>query len=526
VKYREPPEPGLLSFITPVWNTPPEYLEALADSILGQIGDPPFEWVVLDNGSTDARTRDVIERRLALHPKVALLRSDENLGIVGGSRFCLEHASGRYVLLVDHDDRLYPDCASTVAHWLRRCDYPAAMFTDEDKLVGGEAALPFLKPAWDPVLFANQCYTAHLGVVDRGLALELGAFSDRNAEGSPDWDCLMRFHIAGYDPVHLPEVLYSWRMHPASTAQNMDSKSYIHSSQRAVVERYRRSLPQPEHFDVELSPLFPGTPDWRMRRSRAAPRPALLLRLGQAASSVSPAEGDYPFSATSVVHGTSPPSRALEAVPAWLPDEALVAVLDDRVRVIEPEWVWEALGIIERYPDTGVVGGRLFGGDDRIVSAGQVLGFETACGCPDEGRGIDDPGYSVWLLKQRSVDAVAAAMCVVTAGFLRHVVQYGCPPEASWSGFGAWVGAHAARTGVRVVYSPFVSGRVKADAVVGMGDHERSRFRGILPCDRWYARGFGLSLATNYRPVEAAERRLQIDAIAGVTGDAGPGLAP
>jgi hypothetical protein len=62
-----------------------------------------------------------------------------------------------------------------------------------------------------------------------------------------------------------------------------------------------------------------------------------------------------------------------------------------------------------------------------------------------------------------------------------------------------------------------------------MGDHERSRFlethRGILPHDRWYARGFGLSLATNYRPVEAAERRLQIDAIVGVTGDAGPGRA-
>ena len=30
------------------------------------------------------------------------------------------------------------------------------------------------KPDWDPVLFSNSCYTAHLSVVDRRMALALG----------------------------------------------------------------------------------------------------------------------------------------------------------------------------------------------------------------------------------------------------------------------------------------------------------------------------------------------------------------
>ena len=54
--------PGLLSLLTPVWNTPPDYLDALADSILNQDDDASFEWIVLDNGSVDPRTQAALER--------------------------------------------------------------------------------------------------------------------------------------------------------------------------------------------------------------------------------------------------------------------------------------------------------------------------------------------------------------------------------------------------------------------------------------------------------------------------------
>ena len=515
-KYRALPEPGLLSFLTPVWNTPPQYLRALAESIFRQNGDPPFEWVVLDNGSTDEATIAFLDRHLAPHPKVAFHRSVRNLGIVAGSRYCLERATGRYALLVDHDDRLYPDCACAVGEWLRSSGYPAAMYSDEDKLVGSDAVLPFLKPQWDPVLFVNQCYTAHLSIVERSVALELGAFTDTDAEGSPDWDCLMRLHLAGHDPVHLPEVLYSWRMHPASTALDMGSKDYIHSSQRAVVERYRRQLPRPEDFELGLSPLFPGTPDWRLRRVDRAPRPATLLLIGEGEQrdGCRLGAGKYPVSDVVSTSRSSSPGAALVLASAELADEALVALLDARVVVSEPDWIWETLGIFERYPDTGLVGGRLLDTSDRVVAAGHVLGFEPAIGCPDSGRPVTDPGYSVWLLKQRSVSAVSSAMCVFTVRFLRSLLAHGLPGSASWAGLGAWAGAFAAERGVRVVYTPFLTGRVGSGEYLQMAADERSQFlsahRDSLSQDRWYSAGFGLTLATNYRPIEAEERQSQL----------------
>ncbi len=217
-------EPGLFSLLTTVWNTPPEYLDALADSVLSQDADSTFEWVLLDNGSHDPGTRRSVER-LAKERAIRVFRVEGNLGIIGGMRFCLERATHRYILPVDSDDLLTPDCLRVLSHALRQAGYPALAYTDEDNLEGSHFSQPYFKPTFDPVLFANSCYTAHLGAIDRELALELGAYTDQRAEGSHDWDTFTRFLAAGHTPLHIPEVLYSWRIHQTSTSRKHPFKA-------------------------------------------------------------------------------------------------------------------------------------------------------------------------------------------------------------------------------------------------------------------------------------------------------------
>ena len=74
------------------------------------------------------------------------------------------------------------------------------------------------------MLFLNSAYTAHVGVLDRRLALELDVYGDSATNSCPDWDAFLRFYLAGHEPVHVPEILYSWRMHAGSTSANMHSK--------------------------------------------------------------------------------------------------------------------------------------------------------------------------------------------------------------------------------------------------------------------------------------------------------------
>ena len=142
-----------------------------------------YEWVVLDNGSDRIETREVL-KRLAHRRSVRLYRTDENLGIIAGTRFCLERATGRYAATVDHDDLIAPDCVRVVTHALVAAGYPALAYSDEDKVHEQTFRDPYFKPDWDPVLFATSCYIAHLIVFDRQQALALGAYTDRATEGS------------------------------------------------------------------------------------------------------------------------------------------------------------------------------------------------------------------------------------------------------------------------------------------------------------------------------------------------------
>ncbi|MGH9583937.1 MAG: glycosyltransferase [Bryobacteraceae bacterium] len=189
--------PGLLSIVTAVWDgSPVRYLKALADSIVNQNPDGACEWVLLDNGCSNRALHGYLEQ-LRRHPWIRIHRLETNTGIAGGLRYCLEHAANRYIAPVDADDRLYPDALRILSAWIQNSGFPAALYSDEDKIIGKRFYQPYLKPDWDPVLLANSAYIAHLGVVARDRALRLGAYSDAATEGSPDWDLFMRIMLAG-----------------------------------------------------------------------------------------------------------------------------------------------------------------------------------------------------------------------------------------------------------------------------------------------------------------------------------------
>lgn len=453
--YPDLPDPGLLSILTPVWNgSPISYLRALADCIMAQNPNGACEWVIFDNGSTNPRLTSYLHD-LKQRSSIKLIHSAKNIGIAKGLQQCLEHASGRYVLPVDGDDLLYPDALRVVSAWIQRTDFPALLYTDEDKIIGRHYYQPYFKPDWDPVLFLNSAYIAHLGVIDRAKALELGAYSDPAAEGSADWDLFMRFFLAGYAPVHIPEVVYSWRVHGQSTADDDASKPYIHGSQKAVLQRFLDARGFAPKYEIEHSPLLGGAAHW---------------------------------------HFTS---RAKQ-----LPAEFVLFIGED-VRPDPVDWVSEALSIFELHPDTVMIGGRIRNSQGIVTEAGRHFGFDGACGCPNRGRKMNDPGYFAQMWKQRSVSAVLTQFAVIRKDFLAEVKR-NLPDGASAAFLGAWAGAAAYRQGKRVVYSPFLSGISDLDWEALIPDSEKQLFleknADIIPDRRYYPACFSLT-----RPFELGD---------------------
>jgi len=456
-------EAGLLSFVTTVWNTPPAFLEVLARSVEAQEGGALFEWYILDNGCTRP---DVLQflAKLAERPYVRLERVEENLGIIGGMRYCLERAKGRYILPLDSDDYLTPDCVRIVTWHLQKNGYPALAYSDEDKLLGAAVSGPYLKPDWDPVLFANSCYIAHLCAIDREKALALEAYTDPGAEGSHDWDTFTRFALAGHKPVHVPEVLYSWRLHNQSTAANINSKPIVFDSQRTVLARFLKGHKLGKRFELIKSPLFGGTPDWWLRRRRvSAPGVTTVL------VSKDDERRKVDLKVPKGVDHTVVRMKLSDGVDA-LAEHARVAVAEGRLLHIaadeltldSDEWFHEAVGHFELFPDTVVVGGRLHS-YRHILAAGLYFGFGRGCDCPDQGRPLSDPGYAAQLWKQHSVSAVSSMHAVLKPEFLLKTLEETRAWDPSIALLGAWLGASARRHDRRVVYSPFVSAETTVD---------------------------------------------------------------
>jgi hypothetical protein len=479
----------LFSLITPVYNTPPRYLRAMAASVFAQ-DFPWFEWIVIDNGSTAPGTRRVLDR-LRRDPRVVLHRVEPNRGIMGGTRAAVERARNRYLVPVDSDDLLYPDALRVMADWLHAHDYPAVAYSDEDKaLANGVRCHPFFKPDWDPVLFLNCCYVAHLCAIARAAAAAVEAYTDDAAHGCHDWDTFFRLLQAGHTPLHVPEVLYSWRMHDGSTAADNSSKPYTVDCQHYVLSNYLCSRDVADRVEMRVNPLFGKEGMWHPARRQVRPQPMQVLVLSTGRESGwrqvlhALAASSYPRLRVQVVGpsadgvaadlqawnhmpgephlevgwlcGNNLQSPAVRQYLAELPGEHLVAVVDEQLTPVTTDWPWEALGLFELHPETVIVGGRVFDATGRVLSAGEVFGMDGLLGCPDRQWHDGQPGYYGLFICQRTVDAVASGFFVSKAGFLRVAIVR-LPNTCTPALLGGWLGAIARQLGRRVIYSPHIA---------------------------------------------------------------------
>jgi hypothetical protein len=453
LEYPAVKEPGLFSLMTPVFDPPVGFLRVLGQSVFAQ-DHADWQWVLVDNG---CRNRDVLYLldRFARDPRVTLVKANEPRGIIGGMRLALKHATGRYVCPLDHDDRLYTDALRVVAAFLQHHKWPRIAYTDEDKLLpDGSVGMPYFKPDWDPLHFLNACYIAHLGVMHRETALALELYTDPEAEGTPDGDAFCRFHAAGHEPLHIPEITYSWRMHAQSTAMlGVDAKPYVTANQKHVLSRYleKRKLDSQIHVRTNSRPGIAGT--WRVALHRAEPVDALVMPGGNEE------QRDLLYQRLQQMHAI----RGIHAAEAETTVELLrsfqgnpwLLLVSPEVLPLTLDAVTELQAVVAAVPNAGLAGSLLQNETGTVQSAGLVWGYAGLLGSPFAGCSVQDltSGYGNLAL-QRCVSGVDTRCCLVQANTLVQAL------ETSGLGLthpllGAWLAAELLQLGRRVVYTPF-----------------------------------------------------------------------
>lgn len=203
-----------VSVLTSVYNGE-RWIGETIDGILGQtFGD--FEYIIVDDGSTDATPR-ILAERAARDARISILTNEKNLGITPTHNRGVAAARGEFIARQDADDVSLPTRLEKQVAWLRArpdivCVTSLIRIVDESGRHVG--SWPDDLEALDPesiarLLPARNCL-AHSTSMLRADALKRFGYNE-NIKVSEDYDLWLRLAAAGLKMDKIPEVLVHYR---------------------------------------------------------------------------------------------------------------------------------------------------------------------------------------------------------------------------------------------------------------------------------------------------------------------------
>lgn len=242
----------LISFIMPIYNAPPKWLNLAVESLLNQTYEN-WELVAVNDGSKDKRGVSILEKFSQEDARIRLIHATKNGGISAASNIGLKEARGEYIALMDQDDEIPSDALFWMVSALNENPDAEWLYSDECKVQPREQVEPcefILKPDWSPEFLYNSMYTGHLSVYKKGVIEKVGGFRSK-FDFSQDYDLALRLAEITEKIVHVERVLYYWRMIPTSGAAGGKDFARI-SNVSALAEAFeRKTIPG----NPEMHPL-------------------------------------------------------------------------------------------------------------------------------------------------------------------------------------------------------------------------------------------------------------------------------
>ncbi|MHB1712277.1 MAG: glycosyltransferase family 2 protein, partial [Acidimicrobiales bacterium] len=440
IEVRDLPTDGpLFSLVVPVYRPSLWYFLECVRSVTTQ-SYQRWELCLCDDGSDDPELTRAVHELAAGDDRIKVATLTTNRGISRASNAAMEMATGEFIALLDHDDVLDPEALAELAAVALAHGDVDVIYTDEDKLDELDRPWqPHFKPDWDPDMLLSFPYLGHLTAIRHDLIRRIGGFRSE-FDGSQDFDLMLRATEQARRVIHIPRVLYHWRVVAGSAAGDPDAKPWAYLASRRAVED--AVIRQGIDGYVDGAP-FRGAYHVR-RRIRSSPRVSIIMPFrDQAALTVAclaslDSSPGYPIDEVVLIDNgsTEPETRALrrqlEIRPAtrvleypgpfnWSAinnmaartcDSDMLLFLNNDVEATSEGWL-HALVELGQRPEVGAVGARLVYPDGKLQHAGVVLGLGGVAGHLFAGMPREEMGYFGWDRIVREYSAVTAACMLV-----------------------------------------------------------------------------------------------------------------
>lgn len=440
----------MISVLMPTYNSNLVWLKAALDSVREQVY-PHWELCIADDASNSAEIHALLSRYTSEDKRIRWIARPANGHISAATNSALAMAEGEFVALLDHDDRLHPLALWFLAQAALVQPDAGLIYTDEDKLNDqGQRCEPYFKCDYNPELMLAQNMISHLGCYRRDVVQRIGGFRE-GLEGSQDYDLALRV-IEQLDPqqiIHIPRVLYHWRIIPGSTAQAIDQKPYAQTAARqAVIQHLQR-----KGWRAEVLPCPEAPHLQRVRFALPNPLPKVTIiiptrdkaqLLFTCIRSILDKTTYSNYEIVVVDNGSvEPETRTLfealrhEGV-AILPDKRpfnfsalnnhaaqnaqgeLLCLMNNDMEIITPDWLGEMVSFAIR-PDIGAVGARLWYPNQTLQHAGVVMGMGGVAGHPHRQLPRGHVGYFGRAVLHQSFSAVTAACLLIRKSIYTEV---------------------------------------------------------------------------------------------------------
>ena len=231
VKFEYQPK---ISILVPMFNTPYNFFDELVDSLINQTYTN-WELCLADGSPKEDETlKPIINKDERIKYKFL----NENKGIAGNTNECIKMATGDFIALFDHDDLLPVFSLFEVVKAINENPGVEFLYSDEDKITTLDKPRfsPHFKPDFSLDFLRANNYICHFSVFKKELMDKLEGERSKY-DGAQDFDIILRMAETTNKIVHIPKILYHWRVHPNSTAQaETDSKPYAFEAGVTVVQ--------------------------------------------------------------------------------------------------------------------------------------------------------------------------------------------------------------------------------------------------------------------------------------------------
>ena len=432
-----------ISIVVPLYKTPEKYLRRLVESVQEQTYSN-WELCLSDGSGADSPVAGILKQLAASDKRIKVIPHDSALQISENTNSAIEAATGDFIAFADHDDELTPHALFECVKALN--DHPGTLvvYSDEDKMSmdGHKFFQPHFKPDYNPDLLCTVNYICHLFVVSRKVIDQVGMLR-KEFDGAQDYDFIFRCVEAVKDEeiYHVPKILYHWRCHEDSTAENPESKTYaFEAGRRAVQEHYNRTGIQAKVLDGEFLGLYRTEfiRDHDPLISIIIPNKDHIDDLKRCMDSIDQKSTYQNYEYVIVENNSTDPAtfeyyKKLEAenekvhVVYWdgvfnysainnygasFARGEYFLLLNNDTEIINPNCLEELLGYCMR-SDVGAVGARLYYEDDTIQHAGVVIGFGGIAGHCFVLQPRGTTGYCHRIICAQDYSAVTAACMMV-----------------------------------------------------------------------------------------------------------------